>query len=74
MQWDDDTNIFIVFRLRFNTEARCFFTKVLPTYHFNSQVGGGMCLRNVGGHVSGCIASNFRIHLGSYKSPLIVVT
>jgi len=56
-----------------NTEARCFFTTVLPTYLFNSHVGGGMCLRNVGSPVSGCIASNLRIHLRSYKSPLIIV-
>ena len=57
-----------------NKEARCFFTTVLPTYHFSSQVGGGMCLRKVSGHVSGCIASNLMIHLRSYKSPLTVVT
>jgi hypothetical protein len=57
-----------------NMEAGCFFTTVVPTYHFISQVGGDMFLRNVGGHVSGCIASNLRIHFRSYKSPLIIVT
>jgi hypothetical protein len=57
-----------------NMEAGCFFTTVPTTYHLISQIDGGMFLRNVGGHVSGFIASNLRINLRSYKSPLIIVT